>query len=132
VRDGSFNATTIYPIFGIGNKGGKIDQDRPIGNFFVRFGGGPCAYQLPGGAMAMTFDSAPPGAPPGFDGFVPFDDGQGGVFLEGTFELTISEANGIYEEFQGGHNHMVDRLHKLKSGLFDEFCFCNISTYPFP
>jgi hypothetical protein len=132
LSDGSYSVTKIYPIFGIGNEGGQIDQDHTIGNFFVQFAGNLCAYQLPRGAMAMKFDSVPTGAPPGFNGFVPFKDGQGGFFLEGTFELAILEANGIYEEFQGGHNHMVDRLHQLKSGQFDEFCFCNISTYQFP
>jgi hypothetical protein len=27
---------------------------------------------------------------------------------------------------------MVDNLHQLADGSFDEFCFCNISTYQFP
>jgi hypothetical protein len=80
----------------------------------------------------MNFIAAPPGAPPGFQSFVPFPDGQGGSFLEGTFELGIIEATGAYQAFQGGHNHMVDRLHKLADGQLDEFCFCNISTYAFP
>jgi hypothetical protein len=61
--------------------------------------------------------------------FVP--DGQGGRFLEGTFELTILEGTGIYKPFVGGNNHMVDRLHFLApgdgSGGIDEFCFCFIS-----
>jgi hypothetical protein len=65
-------------------------------------------------------------------GFTPHDDKEGGQFLEGTFELTIIEATGVYRAFQGGHNHMVDRLHHLANGQFDEFCFCNISTYQFP
>ena len=59
------------------------------------------------------------------------DDGQGGRFLVGTFELTILEGTGIYKPFVGGHNHMVDRLHFLApgdgSGGVDEFCFCFIS-----
>jgi hypothetical protein len=59
------------------------------------------------------------------------DDGQGGRFLEGTFELTILEGTGIYKPFVGGHNHMVDKLHFLApgdgSGGIDEFCFCFIS-----
>ena len=54
-----------------------------------------------------------------------------GRYLEGTFELTILEATGIYQPFVGGHNHMVDRLHFLPpgdgSGGFDEYCFCFIS-----
>jgi len=80
----------------------------------------------------MSFDSVPAGAPPGFNAFVPFPDGVGGNYLEGTFELVILEATGIYQDFQGGHNHMVDRLHQLADGSFDEFCFCNISQYQFP
>ncbi len=63
--------------------------------------------------------------------FVFNDDGAGGVFLDGTFELTILEATGIYQPFVGGHNHMVDHLHFLApgdgSGGLDEYCFCNIS-----
>jgi hypothetical protein len=59
------------------------------------------------------------------------DDGQGGRFLEGTFELTILEGTGIYKPFAGGHNHMVDKLHFLApgdgSGGVDEYCFCFIS-----
>jgi hypothetical protein len=42
------------------------------------------------------------------------------------------EATGVYRAFQGGHNHMVDRLHQLANGEFNEFCFCNISQYQFP
>jgi len=132
LNDGTYSVTKIYPIFGIGNEGEQIDQDHAIGNFYVQFGGSLCAYQLPGGAIAMQFNSVPAGAPPGFNGFVPFPDGAGGHFLEGTFELVILQATGIYQAFQGGHNHMVDRLHQLANGQFDEFCFCNISTYQFP
>jgi len=42
------------------------------------------------------------------------------------------EATRRYRAFQSGHNHMMDRLHQLADGRFDEVCFCNISTYPFP
>jgi len=59
-------------------------------------------------------------------------DGNGGQYLEGTFELKILEATGVYSAFAGGHNHMVDRLHALANGSFDESCFCNISKYQFP
>jgi len=59
------------------------------------------------------------------------DDGQGGRFLEGTFELTVLEGTGVYKPFAGGHNHMVDKLHFLApgdgSGCIDEYCFCFIS-----
>jgi len=129
LSDGSYSKNAIYPVFGIS---GSKDQDRPIGTFFVQPAGNLCAYDLPGGALAMSFNSVPPGAPPGFNAFVPFPDGLGGNFLEGTFELVILEATGLYRAFQGGHNHMVDRLHQLADGSFDEFCFCNISQYQFP
>ena len=63
--------------------------------------------------------------------FVPDGGGQGGQFLEGTFELTILDATGVYKPFVGGHNHMVDKLHFLVlgdgSGGLDEYCFCFIS-----
>jgi hypothetical protein len=129
LNDGSYSRTLIYPVFGIPE---STDQDRPIGKFFIQFNGNLCAYDLPDGAIAMSFNNPPAGAPPGFNGFVPFDDGAGGFYLEGTFELMILEATGIYRAFQGGHNHMVDRLHQLANGSFNEFCFCNISQYQFP
>ena len=129
LSDGSYAKNLIYPVFGIP---GSRDQDKPIGKFYVQPAGSLCAYDLPGGALAMSFNSVPPGAPPGFNAFVPFPDGVGGNFLEGTFELVILEATGVYRAFQDGHNHMVDRLHQLANGNFDEFCFCNISQYQFP
>ena len=137
LSDGTYSKTRIYPIFGILESN---DQDRPIGTFYF---GGPngnlCAYDLPGGAIAMKFNDAfpPTIVPPelGFNNFssLSFPDGQGGSYLEGTFELVILEATGIYRDFQGGHNHMVDRLHQLPNNAgLDEFCFCNISQYQFP
>ena len=127
LSDGSFIKTRIYAVWGID---GANDQKKPIGNFF--FHPHQCAYDLPGGSLAMNFTPAPSGAPPGFQSFVDFPDGEGGAFREGTFELAIIEATGVYQAFLGGHNHMVDRLHRLADGRLDEFCFCNISTYPFP
>jgi hypothetical protein len=80
LSDGSYSRTLIYPIFGIAE---KTDQDKPIGKFYVQFVGNLCAYDLPGGALAMSFNSPPECAPPGFNGFVPFPDGMGGSYLEG-------------------------------------------------
>ena len=97
LSDGSYSKTEIYPIFGVQ---GSTDQDKAIGNFYVQFNGNLCAYDLPGGAIAMRFNPVPAGAPPGFNGFVPFPDGMGGTYLEGTFELTILEATGIYRDFR--------------------------------
>lgn len=129
LSDGSYSKTRIYPIYGIP---GSEDQDRSIGTFYVQSVGNLCAYHLPGGALAMTFADVPAGAPPGFNALVPFPDGAGGYYLEGTLELAIQEATGVYRDFQGGHNHMVDKLHQLADGNFNEFCFCNITTYQFP
>jgi hypothetical protein len=119
LSDGSYSTTKIYAVSGIpGNK----HENKPVGDFYVQFNGDLCAYQVPGGSFAMRFT--------GQDVvFVP--DGSGGQYLEGTFELTVLEATGIYQPFAGGHNHMVDRLHFLPpgdgSGGFDEYCFCFIS-----
>lgn len=129
LSDGSYATTKIYPVFGIG---GVKDQDNAIGTFYGPSNGNLCAYDLPGGSIAMTFLDVPAGAPPGFNNFVPVPDGAGGAYLEATFELNIQEATGIYSRFQGGHNHMVDRLHALSNGGFNEFCFCNITTFQFP
>jgi len=118
LSDGSWSKTQIYPVDGIP---GNPSQNKAIGDFYGNFG--PlCAYHVPGGSFAMQFTD---------QDYVFVDDGQGGRFLEGTFELTILEATGIYRPFVGGHNHMVDKLHFLPpgdgSGGLDEYCFCFIS-----
>jgi hypothetical protein len=119
LSDGSYSTTRIYPVKGTpGNK----NPNKPVGDFYVQFNGDLCAYHIPGGSFSMRFTDSNAG-------FV--DDGQGGRFLEGTFELTILEGTGIYKPFVGGHNHMVDKLHFLApgdgSGGIDEYCFCFIS-----
>jgi hypothetical protein len=115
LKDGTYSKTKIYPVSGIpGNK----NPNKAIGNFYVQLDGVLCAYHVPGGSFAMRFTGSD---------LVPVDDGHGGQFLEGTEELTILEATGIYRSFVGGHNHMVDKLHFLASGDIDEYCFCNIS-----
>ena len=132
--DGSYSITKIYPVFGVpDSRNEDKHDDGAIGNFFVSPTKGLCAYQLPGGAIAMQFTGG------GFPMIIP--DGTGGQFDEGTFEVTILEATGVYSAFKGGHNHMVDRLHQLVAGTpfasfpssgYNEFCFCIISQYPFP
>jgi len=132
LTDTSYLTTKIYPVFGVPK---SHDRDDAIGRFYVSFTKPvPCIYDLPDGAIAMQFASSPVYPDIGFNTFVPFPDGQGGSFLEGTFELSILDATGIYKQFKGGHNHMVDRLHQLDAAgtKFDEFCFCNISSYQFP
>ena len=141
LADGTYSRTRIYAVFGVPDPDGDDEREsnkvatQPIGNFYAQLNGSLCAYDLPNGAIAMQFLDPPTGAPPGYNAFVtpsPFPDGAGGSYLQGTFELNITDATGIYEQFKGGHNHMVDRLHQLASGKLDEFCFCNISQYPFP
>jgi hypothetical protein len=119
LNDGSYSTTQIFPVHVEGIPCGA-NENTAIGNFYVQFGGSLCAYQLPGGAIAMQFI-------PNCGGFTPSPDGLGGNFLNGTFELTIPEATGIFRSFEGGHNHMVDRLHQLANGTFDEYCFCFIT-----
>jgi hypothetical protein len=116
LNDGSYSKTKIYPAFGVPDHTNVLKR---IGTFYVQFTGSLCAYDLPGGAIAMKFtphtriESVP--------------DGSGGEYLQGTFELKIPEANGDYASFVGGHNRMVDDLHLLASGDADEFCVCLIS-----
>jgi hypothetical protein len=118
LSDGSYSKTQIYPVSGIP---GTTNVDHAVGDFYVQFSGDPqlCAYHVPGGSFSMRFTGG------GFTQFEP--DGLGGTFLIGTFELTILEGTGIYRSFEGGHNHMVDKLHQLANGSFDEYCFCFIS-----
>ena len=119
LNDGSYSTTKIYPVFGLpGNKNIR----KSVGDFYVQLAGDLCAYRVPGGSFAMRFIG---------NDFIFVPDGHGGQFLEGTFDLSILEATGIFKSFEGGQNHMVDRLHFLApgdgSGGLDEFCFCFIS-----
>lgn len=131
LADTSYVTTRIYPVFGVP---GRQDSGDAIGRFYVSFTNPVCMYDLPDGAIAMQFAASPILPDIGFNTLVPFPDGKGGFFLEGTFELSILDATGIYKRFKGGHNHMVDRLHQLNAEgtKFDELCFCNISSYQFP
>jgi hypothetical protein len=135
VCDGSYVTTKIYPVSGLpeeveedreqanrGNRRGDRDRETEdaIGNFYVSPGMGskPVAYDLPGGALTMAFTA---------NNLAPVPDGQGGTFLVGTLELDIREATGKYQSFVGGHNKMVDILHRLADGTLVEHCFCIIS-----
>jgi hypothetical protein len=124
LNDGSYSTTQIHAVTRI--PGSNNEDNAVVGHFYVQFNAAfsgasvvLCAYQIPGGAIAMQFTGG------AFTTQIP--DEQGGTYLEGTFELTILEATGVYRSFEGGHNHMVDRLHQLADGNFDENCFCIIS-----
>src|SRR5262249_30296599 len=82
---------------------GSTNPHKPIGRFYAQLAEdlGLCAYHIPGGSFSMRFT----------DSNVHFvDDGHGGQFLEGTFELTILAGTGIYKPFAGGHNPIAERL----------------------
>src|SRR5260370_9806304 len=93
-------------------------EDMPVGTFYVQFGGSLAVYQLPEGPIAMQFTC---------NGLTPVSDGMGGTFLNGTVEITITEATGTFRSFQGGHNHIVGRLHHLSDGIFAEYCISFIT-----
>jgi hypothetical protein len=116
LSDGSYSTTKIYPVSGVRGHRNVLEA---IGDFYVQFAGNLCAYDIPGGAIAMRF------TPRSNTESVP--DGSGGSYLQGTYELRIPEATGRYRSFVGGHNRMVDNLHFLASGDVDEFCVCLIS-----
>jgi len=128
--DGSFSKTKIYPVSGLEEDdreqahgdGRPDDSDRnpekPIGTFYVQFGGMFAAYDLPRGALTMVFTGSD---------VIPVPDEQGGTFFIGTYQLDITEATGIYQSFLGGHNKMVDILHQLADGTFVEHCNCIIT-----
>ena len=114
--DSSYSTTRIFPVGGLPQEN---SGQGTIGNFYVAIGGhSPVAYDLPGGALTMVFTA---------NNLTSVPDGRGGTFFVGTLELSITEATGIYQSFVGGHNKMVDILHRLADGTFVEHCFCIIS-----
>lgn len=123
VCDGSYSLTTIYPVSGLPLDGVKPANDphraSPIGKFYVQLTGMFCAYELPGGTIAMEFTG---------DNTTPVPGPQGVTYLVGTIPCDVIEATGAYKKFVGGHNNMVDILRNLADGSFVEDCFCNISV----
>jgi hypothetical protein len=115
LNDGSYSVTKIYPVSGIQ---GLTNVLVSCGDFYVQFAGNLAAYDLPGGAIKMEFTGS---------NTENVDDGSGGIYVQGTFELDIPAATGSYRKFVGAHNTMVDSLHLLASGDADEFCVCLIS-----
>lgn len=116
LSDGSYSTTKIYPVRGVQ---GQTNVLEAVGDFYTQFEGNLCAYDLPGGTVAMRFTPK--------SNIDTVDDGSGGSYLQGTWELKVTEATGRYRSFVGGHNRMVDSLHLLASGDADEFCVCLIS-----
>jgi hypothetical protein len=120
LNDGTWITTEIHTVTSVP---GSPNQDKAVaGHFYAQNTSALVAYDLPGGAILMQFTAGSFGENP------PIPDGHGGNYLQETWELTILQATGIYSEYQGGHNHMVDRFHALANGQFDESCYCIIST----
>jgi hypothetical protein len=116
LSDGTFSKVKMYSVSG---HPGDDDENEATGTFYVRFGGGICAYDLPGGAFTARFT--------GFD-TERKNDPDGSWTLDGTAKLAILEATGVYQQpLAGGHIHMVDIL-KWRAGEqnFLEYCFCHI------
>lgn len=109
---------STVPIYGVnGTPGAK--KDKAIGTFYVQIGGDLCAYHIPGGSFSAKFGDSDTVVTP---------DGEGGIYITGTYELEILEGTGIYRPFAGGHIHMVDVLRITAAGVFDEVgCFCHVS-----
>ena len=114
LSDGTFSKVKIYPVAGLPS---EDDANEAIGTFYVRFGGGICAYDLPGGAFSARFTGSDTQRR---------DDPDGSWTVDGTFKLVLLEATGVYQPFAGGHIHMVDIL-KYRAGEknFLEFCYCH-------
>jgi hypothetical protein len=125
--DGSYSTTKIFPVSGLPEENREESWQSPGRSQLRRRdrqllrvdgGGLPVAYDLPRGALTMVFTT---------NNVQRVPDGQGGTFIVGTFDLNITEATGIYQSFVGGHNKMVDVLHRLADGTFVEHCYCIIS-----
>ena len=55
LNDGSYSTTKIYPVSGVRGHRNVLEA---IGDFYVQFAGSLCAYDIPGGALAMRFTPA--------------------------------------------------------------------------
>jgi hypothetical protein len=116
LNNGLYLTVPMYAI----ESGVPGPTDEAVGNFYALGGEMLFVYDLIKGAMTAMMI-------PGAAVVETTSDGAGGVFLIGTYELDILEANGIYQSFEGGHIHMVDVLHVTATGQLIEHCFCFIS-----
>jgi hypothetical protein len=115
LNNGIYQKVPIYNI----DSGVPGPTDEVVGTFYALGGPGDLvAYDLRKGALTGHFVGRNTVVTP---------DGNGGIYIIGTWELDILEANGIYRSFAGGHIHMVDVLHRTAAGIFIEHCFCYIS-----
>ena len=114
LNNGLYVTVPIYHL-----ESGIPDPEDEIVGAFYALGEGPLvAYDLGKGAITATFVG---------ENTVVTPDDTGGIFITGTYELDILEANGIYRSFAGGHIHMVDVLQITGDGRLVEHCFCYVS-----
>jgi hypothetical protein len=116
LNNGRYQKVPFYHV----ESGVPGPTDEPAGTFYALGGEGYFCYDLGKGSLTamMIMDTSVTETIP---------DGSGGFFINGTYELDILEATGIYGSFSGGHIHMLDALHRTAAGTFVEHCFCFIS-----
>ena len=109
-------------IFNI-DSGIPSPTDKVAGTFYVQYPVGDlCAYDFPKGKILAKFTFVDDVT----TSYEEFPDGS--WIFEGTEELEILEATGIYQSFAGGHIHMVDRLeYRASDDKLIEHCFCHYS-----
>jgi len=119
LNNGIYQKVPIYHI----DSGVPGPADEVVGTFYALGGEMLFCYDLGKGALtAMMID--------GTSVVERIPDAVGNGFsLNGTYELDILEATGIYRSFAGGHIHMVDVLHVTPGTpiVRVEHCFCFIS-----
>ncbi|HUS35533.1 MAG TPA: hypothetical protein VM680_09305 [Verrucomicrobiae bacterium] len=116
LNNGKYQKVPFYHV----ESGVPGPNDPVVGTFYALGGEGYFCYDLGKGALTAMMIM-------GASDTETIPDGEGGVFIVGTYELDILEATGIYRSFLGGHIHMVDNLHVTAAGTFVEHCFCFIS-----
>jgi hypothetical protein len=116
LNNGIYQKVPIYHL----DSGVPGPTDEVVGKFYALGGEGIVTYDLRKGALTAKFI-------PELEDTEVIPDGAGGIYINGTYELDILEAAGIYRSFAGGHIHMVDVLQLTADGFFVEHCFCYIS-----
>jgi hypothetical protein len=113
-------------IFNI-DSGVPSSTDQVAGTFYVQYPVGDlCAYVFPKGKILARFTFVDD-VTTSFTFYPDPVSGPSWIF-EGTEELEILEATGIYKSFTGGHIHMVDRLeYRASDDKLIEHCFCHYS-----
>ena len=123
INNGSVLKIAIFNI----DSGIPSPSDKVAGTFYVQFPVGDlCVYDFPKGKILAKFTFVDDVT----TSFTYYPDPVSGPswIFEGTEELEILEATGIYQSFAGGHIHMVDRLeYRASDDKLIEHCFCHYS-----